>query len=135
MQVTRILHAAVNVSGELEASERFYSEVLGLAAATRPEIPGVDGRWFTVGSGQVHLVDAPFAGSGIDPTGPHCCLAVADLDGALIELADRGIPFLRATQPAGPDRGGGPSGEVEVVQVWFVDPAGHTIELQQDRPL
>jgi catechol 2,3-dioxygenase-like lactoylglutathione lyase family enzyme len=135
MQVTRILHAAVNVSGELEATERFYSEVLGLTPATRPEIPGVDGRWFTVGSGQVHLVDAPFAGSGIDPTGPHYCLAVTDLDGAQVELGERGVPFLRAVQPGIPPEGGSSSGASDVVQIWFVDPAGHTIELQQDRPL
>jgi hypothetical protein len=92
-----------------------------MSQSARPEIPGVDGRWFTAGDGQVHLVDAPMAGEGIDPTGPHFCLGVDDLDAAVAELEERGIPYLRATQP------------VDVVQIWIVDPAGNTVELQQDR--
>lgn len=121
MKVTRILHASVNVSGLLEETDRFYADLLGLDAALRPEIPGVGGRWFSAGDGQVHLVDAPMAGVGIDPTGPHFCLGVEDLEAAVAELDRRGIPYLRATQP------------VDVVQVWITDPAGNTVELQQDR--
>jgi catechol 2,3-dioxygenase-like lactoylglutathione lyase family enzyme len=121
VRATRILHASVNVSGSLEESDRFYTELLGLAPAARPEIPGVGGRWFTAGEAQVHLVDAPMAGSGIDPTGPHFCVGVADLDEAVAELEARGIPYARATQPG------------DVVQIWVTDPAGNTVELQQDR--
>jgi catechol 2,3-dioxygenase-like lactoylglutathione lyase family enzyme len=130
MKVTRILHASVNVSGGLDDAGRFYSEVLGLAPAARPPIPGVGGQWFTVADGQVHLVDAPMAGSGIDPTGPHFCLGVEDLDGAVAELAGRGIAVFRATQEI-PGADGGPGRGVE--QVWFTDPAGNTIELQLDQ--
>jgi catechol 2,3-dioxygenase-like lactoylglutathione lyase family enzyme len=138
VKVTRILHASVNVSGALYETSRFYADLLGLAGADRPEIPGVDGRWFTAGQGQVHLVDAPMAGQGIDPTGPHFCLGVEDMDAALAELEERGIPFFRATQPGVGSGSGGPDGTgepTEVVQVWFTDPSGNTVELQQDRPL
>lgn len=129
MRVTRILHASVNVAGSLDEAGRFYTDVLGMAPAARPEIPGVGGRWLTAGAGQVHLVDAPMAGAGIDPTGPHFCLAVDDIESAVAELEDLGIPFVRASQPAGP------ASRDEVTQIWFTDPAGNTIELQQDRPL
>lgn len=129
MRVTRILHASVNVAGSLPETARFYGETLGMPAATRPEIPGVGGRWLTAGDGQVHLVDAPMAGAGIDPTGPHVCLAVEDIEAAVAELEELGIPYLRASQPAGPDW------RDEVVQIWVADPAGNTVELQEDHPL
>lgn len=127
VKVTRILHSSVNVSGRLDESARFYHEVLGLAPARRPEIPFVDGRWYTVAGAQVHLVDAPSAGSGIDPTGPHVCLGVEDLEGALAELAALGIETFRVTQAPVDEGGEG------VEQAWFVDPAGNTVELQEDR--
>lgn len=129
MKVTRILHASVNVAGRLEQADRFYGELLGMARAPRPEIPGVGGRWLVAGDGQVHLVDAPMAGSGIDPTGPHFCLAVADIEAAVRELEGRGIPYVRGSQPAGQGQAG------EVVQIWITDPAGNTVELQEDHPL
>ena len=129
MKVTRILHASVNVAGSLDDTTRFYADVLGMAEAARPEIPGVGGRWLTAGGGQIHLVDAPMAGDGIDPTGPHFCLAVEDIEEAVTELESLDIPYLRASQPAGPQW------RDEVVQIWFTDPAGNTIELQVDHQL
>ena len=119
MKVTRILHASVNVSGRLPETQRFYTDVLGLADAERPEIPGVPGHWFTVGDGQLHLVGADALGKGIDPIGDHYCVGVEDLDAAIAELEAEGIEYLRATQG-------------DVVQVWVTDPAGNTVELQQD---
>ena len=46
---------------------------------------------------------------------------VADLDTAVGELEQRGIDYQRAVQ-----------GE-STVQIWINDPAGNTIELQQDQ--
>jgi catechol 2,3-dioxygenase-like lactoylglutathione lyase family enzyme len=124
MKITRILHSAANVSADPEAAASFYRDVLGMGASDRPEIPGVGGWWFRAGDGQIHLIDAARAPAGVDPTGPHFCLGVADLDEAIAELDERDIPYLRATQ-----------GPREIVQVFITDPAGNTIELQQDRPL
>jgi catechol 2,3-dioxygenase-like lactoylglutathione lyase family enzyme len=129
MKVTRILHASVNVAGCLDDTSRFYADVLGMSQAARPEISGVGGRWLTAGDGQVHLVDAPTAGDGIDPTGPHFCLAVEDIEEAVAELESLDIPYMRASQPSGPEW------RDEVVQIWFTDPAGNTIELQVDHQL
>ena len=120
MKVTRILHASINVQGSLDATRGFYADRLELRAAARPDIPGVAGHWFRIGDAQLHLVDAPSRGApAIDPTGPHLCLGVEDLDAAVAELEDGGIPYERARQG-------------DVVQIWIVDPSGFTVELQQD---
>jgi catechol 2,3-dioxygenase-like lactoylglutathione lyase family enzyme len=121
MKVTRILHHSVNVGGALEPMTEFYRSLFSLEDANRPEIPGVAGHWFSVGDAQIHLVGAEAGEDAIRPFGPHECFGVEDLDAAMRELDERDIPYKRGSQ--------GP-----VVQVWFVDPAGHTIEIQQDTP-
>ncbi|HEV3281643.1 MAG TPA: VOC family protein [Acidimicrobiales bacterium] len=121
MRVTRILHHSVNVEGRLAEAEAFYRG-LNLPGLPRPHIPGVEGRWLRAGSAQVHLVDAPAGGSAIRPTGPHVCFGVEDLDGAIAELERDGVPYVRGVQG-------------EVVQIWVADPAGNTVELQQDPDL
>lgn len=120
MKVTRILHASVNVEGSLDATATFYTSVLGLGSTPRPTIPGVSGQWFSVGDGQLHLVDAPHRGAPrIDPTGPHVCFGVEDLDAAIAELERAGISYERGAQG-------------DVVQIWVTDPSGFTVELQLD---
>jgi glyoxylase I family protein len=122
MKVTRFDHVSVNTNGTpLGDLVDFYRGVLGLGDETRPDIEGVPGHWHTVGDQQLHLVGAPPSGAGIDPTGHHYCVSVEDLDAAVAELEERGIEYQRAVQGAG------------TVQIWIVDPAGNTIELQQDR--
>jgi catechol 2,3-dioxygenase-like lactoylglutathione lyase family enzyme len=120
MNITRILHASVNVEHRLDPTAAFYASVLGLDPAARPNIPGIAGQWFSVGDAQVHLVDAPHRGAPqIDPTGPHVCFGVQDFDAALTELDAAGIPYERAMQGSVP-------------QAWITDPSGFTIELQPD---
>lgn len=118
MKVTRILHHSVNVEGQLAECETFYRH-LNLPGLPRPEIPGVAGRWFAAGAAQVHLVDADQGAETIRPTGPHVCFGVEDLDGAIAELDRENVPYVRGAQG-------------DVVQIWVADPAGNTIELQQD---
>jgi len=121
VKVTRFHHVSVNSNGAPVATMvAFYRDVLGLADKPRPEIPGVDGHWHAVGDQELHLVGAPARGTGIDPTGHHYCVAVTDLDAAVAELEERGIDYERALQGEG------------TVQIWFADPAGNTIELQQE---
>lgn len=121
MKVTRFHHVSVNTNGtSLDDLETFYRDVLGLAGKRRPEIPGVPGRWNVVGDQELHLVGAPPRGTPIDSTGHHFCVAVDDLDAAVAELEERGIAYERAVR-----------GE-STVQIWISDPAGNTIELQQD---
>ena len=121
MKVTRFHHVSVNTDtvplGEMVT---FYRDVLGLGDEPRPEIPGIAGHWHRVGDQQLHLVGAPPTGNAIDPTGMHYCVCVDDLDAAVAELDRRAIPYARAVQGAG------------TVQIWINDPAGNTIELQQE---
>ena len=119
MKVTRTLHHSVNVEGQLDETVAFYRRLLELDDESRPVIPGVDGHWFAAGQIQLHLVDADEGPQAIKPTGPHVCFAVEDLAAAIAELEESGIPYVEGAQGA-------------VVQIWFVDPAGNTIEIQQD---
>ena len=121
MKVTRFHHVSLNTNGtDLEAMVGFYRDVLGLDDQPRPDIPGVPGHWHAIGDQQLHLVGAAPLGAPPDPTGHHFCVAVEDLDVAIAELESRHIEYRRAVQ-----------GE-ETVQIWFADPAGNTIELQQE---
>jgi catechol 2,3-dioxygenase-like lactoylglutathione lyase family enzyme len=124
MKITRLLHASVNVSGDLEGTRDWYARTLGLESTWRPEIPGVPGAWFAVDAVQLHLVGAPERGDGrIDPSAHHVCFAVDDLVAAVAELEAGGIPYVRGSQ----DQRG-----VEVAQVFVTDPVGNVVELQQD---
>lgn len=121
MKVTRFHHVSVNChDAPLLDMVEFYGGFFGLDDEPRPEIPGVDGHWHAVGDSQLHIVGAPPRGTAIDSTGNHYCVAVEDLDAAIAELDARGIPYQQGVQ-----------GE-SVVQIWINDPAGNTIELQQE---
>ncbi len=121
MKVTRFHHVSVNANGiPVDDMAAFYGDVLGLGDKPRPEIHGVPGHWHVVGDQELHLVGAPPTGTTIDPTGHLFCVAVEDLDGAVAELEARGIEYVRALQGAG------------TVQIWISDPAGNTVELQQE---
>jgi glyoxylase I family protein len=120
MKVTRVLHVSVNVEKDLDPARDFYQRLFGLDTHARPDIPGIDGHWFALGDAELHLVDAPAGRSAIRPAGNHFCVAVEDLDAAVAELEREGVEYVRGAQG-------------EVVQIWIADPAGNTVELQQDR--
>ena len=99
----------------------FYGDCFGLGDEPRPEIPGVPGAL----AGRRRPASSTSsarrrAGTPIDSTGNHYCVAVDDLDAAIAELEAHGhrVQARRA-------------GRVDV-QIWITDPAGNTIELQQD---
>ena len=122
MKVTRFHHVSVNCNDTtLQEMVSFYVGLFGLDTKERPDIPGIPGHWFDVADQELHVVGAPPQRTEIDSTGNHFCIAVDDLGAAIAELEDRKIPYERAVQGAG------------TVQIWINDPAGNTIELQQDR--
>jgi catechol 2,3-dioxygenase-like lactoylglutathione lyase family enzyme len=121
VKVTRFHHVSVNSNDTpVDAMVAFYRDVLGLDDEPRPEIAGIPGHWHRIGDQQLHLVGAPPSGNAIDTTGHHYCVAVDDLTAAIAELEARGLEYVRAVQ-----------GE-NTVQIWIADPAGNTIELQQE---
>jgi catechol 2,3-dioxygenase-like lactoylglutathione lyase family enzyme len=124
VKITGFHHVSVNRNeATLADMVTFYGRLFGLDSKERPEIPGVPGHWFDVSGQELHVVGAPPQGTEIDTTGNHYCVTVEDLEAAIAELQDRHIAFERAVQGAG------------TVQIWINDPAGNTIELQQDREL
>ncbi len=121
MKVTRFHHVSVNSNGRpLDEMVEFYRRG---ARPRRPAAPRDSRGPGSLAHGRRSRA-APRGrtalGSGIDPTGHHYCVAVDDLDAAIAELEARGIEYVRAVQ-----------GE-STVQIWITDPAGNTIELQQE---
>ncbi len=113
MKAAQLHHASIRVA-DVARSQAFYEGLLGLQVLDRPDV-GVPGRWYGIGAGQLHLIQSPGMGSGIDPSGPHFALEVADLDAVRRELALAEVETL--------DPGGN--------QLWIRDPDGNTVELIQ----
>lgn len=115
MELTRIAHVALPVT-DLVASRRFYTEVLGLREATRPDF-GFPGYWFDLGDQQIHVFP-------IDGTEPgvfqHFAIEVPDVDAVANELERAGVAVRRSDHVEGAGR-----------QVFVTDPTGHQIEFNQ----
>ena len=112
MQPLAVHHVAINVT-DLASTTHFYTEVLGgTVRADRPDV-GVGGAWIDLGASQVHLLEAAVAPA----LGQHFAVGVADLDGAVGELRDRGLAVYGPV-PIGAGR-----------QAFVADPSGNTVEL------
>ena len=111
MKPIKLHHTSIRVA-DVERSRRFYEGVLGLGSIERPDL-GMQGRWYGIGAGQLHLIQCDPLGMAIDPSGPHFAIEVEDLDAARRELAAAGLTML--------DPGGN--------QLWVLDPDGNTVEL------
>jgi len=133
MSLAGLSHVAVRCR-DLDASARFYAEVLGLRVGPRPPF-GFPGRWLygEAGAAIVHLLDADDAaarrytgaaasvGAGaVD----HIAFAATDWPAMRARLDGLGVPFQ--TRQA-PDTG--------AAQVFLRDPDGVTIELNFQDPL
>lgn len=119
MKVTRFDHASVNIHGAVEETQKFYAEFLGLEPIPRPENLRIPGAWYRVGDAQIHVIGVESDGRPGNPVGPHYAVRVEDLEAAIREIEAAGLEHLRL-------------GEGRSSQVWITDPAGNTIELQQD---
>lgn len=94
----RILHASFLVSN-LEASHRFYGELLGLQIdEERPDL-GFRGTWYWLESGQqIHLIEIPDENAGRIHPGHggrdrHVAFSVNDLEAISSKLVAAKIPF------------------------------------------
>ncbi|MEM9149290.1 MAG: VOC family protein [Cyanobacteria bacterium P01_F01_bin.3] len=110
------LHVAVQVSN-LEKSDKFYSEVIGLTKVERQlSFPG---SWYQVGDFQLHLIVSDWA---INPERedkwgrhPHLTFAIKNLANVKQSLVDGGIAFQMSS-----------SGRAAL---FVKDPDGNVIEL------
>ena len=115
---------------DLDTSARFYSEVLGLPEIEK-KTTRANVRWFGLGAGRaVHLILGAVEVVASRPRSTHFALATASFEAVIRRLADFGVMFQ--------DLSGAP-GQVSVRpdgvrQVYFQDPDGHWIEINDAPP-
>jgi catechol 2,3-dioxygenase-like lactoylglutathione lyase family enzyme len=115
MKLHGVHHVSINVD-DVEKTGRFYLDVLGLERLPRPDL-GFPGLWLRAGGQEIHLMQVAEHRA---PEGQHFALRVEDLDGALAELAARGVTTSRALRVPNGGR-----------QAFLRDPAGNLIELHE----
>ena len=125
MKITRINHMAYNVAGHVAEAREFYTKLLGIPEVAiafpgrTPVIGSEMGLWIEHKAVQMHLIGIPKKGEAREPVNTHVSWYVADLAKAVAEIRAAGIEMREMT------------GDVGHI-VWISDPAGNTVELQQD---
>lgn len=121
-------HIAVYVH-ELGPSTAFYKDVLQLKEI--PE-PFHDGRhtWFTIGdAGQLHLIQGAEENIKRDKN-DHLCFSVESMDDFIANLDKHQVEYTNW-----PGTAKAPTTRVDgVKQIYFQDPDGHWLEINNDRP-
>ena len=118
MKIVELNHVALIVS-DLEASSRFYHDILGLPPLQRPAF-SFPGAWFRIGAAQeLHLIAGRTA--ALENEGSragHFAMRVPDIQAAASHFKEKRLKFR------GPlDRPDGAQ------QIFIEDPDGHTIEI------
>ncbi|MBT6155875.1 MAG: glyoxalase [Planctomycetaceae bacterium] len=125
--VVRTIDHVTLVVKDLEASRKFYCDLLGMEEQDRPNF-SFGGSWFQAGVTQIHLIlehdESGPAGENISiqkqsSRNHHFAFEVADGHAAAQILQERGIPLV-AGPKARPDG---------AVQVFVNDPDGYVVEL------
>jgi catechol 2,3-dioxygenase-like lactoylglutathione lyase family enzyme len=133
MGIKGLNHVALLV-GDVEASRRFYGEVLGMEEVPRPSNFRFPGAWFREGGAELHLIgeaEEGRAGQVRPDYRPdelsegycaHFALEVDDLEETRHQLEAAGARVV-----GGPRRRGG-----GVVQMYLADPDGYVVELMAE---
>lgn len=115
-------HVTIN-TGNIAATERFYTEVVGLELAPRPDL-GVPGIWLK-GRGQDQAIVHALEVTGREPSGTtarstvdHIALHATDFERARGQLESLGLPWC-----------GNVIADFGLWQLMFYDPNGILIEL------
>jgi catechol 2,3-dioxygenase-like lactoylglutathione lyase family enzyme len=116
LTIHELNHVMIRVR-DLDASIRFYGDVLGLRRIPRPAFD-FPGAWFALGQQELHLIGDPTLTTATRRH-HHFALLVDDSGAARRELEERGWTELR-----GPQRR--PDG---AMQLFVTDPDGYMIEL------
>jgi catechol 2,3-dioxygenase-like lactoylglutathione lyase family enzyme len=131
IDVTSFDHVTI-ICADLEATRRFYVDVLGMTEVPRPRFK-FPGRWFQLGNVQIHATqESPEAGRAgwrdqggkVISRGHHFAFAVADVSKCLEIVETQGVRIASALQQR-------PDG---YQQVYLYDPDGHVVELVSKPP-
>ena len=115
MKPSGLHHVSICVR-DVDEAVAFYTDVLGLTIAPRPDELG-PGKWLDAGGGQVHLLESDEARSTRD----HFALQVDDIDACVADIEAKGVKVGRFPLIA-PGVGH---------QAFLNDPSGNLIELNQ----
>jgi catechol 2,3-dioxygenase-like lactoylglutathione lyase family enzyme len=122
IQLLTLNHIA-RTTKNLEASRRFYIEVLGCQEISRPAF-SFAGSWLYVAGLQFHLIEdraQPEGPGTINTRESHIAFRVADLNAMEQRLRDHGVPYRR-----------GMIEDRKIDQIFFRDPDGWMIEIGSD---
>jgi glyoxylase I family protein len=121
IEVTGLSHGSFPVR-DIDASKRFYGEVLGLKEVPRPAFD-FPGAWYAVGDRQLHLIQNNRMPERVDdgrkpyPLNTHLALDVADVAAAKESLEAVGLTYREVHSPG------------DLWQLFVYDPDGNMIEL------
>jgi glyoxylase I family protein len=129
ISVTSFDHVTI-ICADLEATRRFYVDVLGMSQVSRPafQFPGL---WFQVGNVQIHATqESPEAGKAgwgdrggkVVSRGHHIAFRVDDVSEALQIAKVHGMRIASPLQRR-------PDG---YKQLYLYDPDGHVVEMVSD---
>ncbi|WP_373396958.1 VOC family protein [Algoriphagus halophilus] len=122
----KVNHIAVHVS-ELEASKKFYENIVGLKEIEEPFKDGLH-AWYDIGSGAaLHIIEAPNTPTEISKVN-HLCFSMEDMDSFIQTLKDTNYPFESWV---------GEKGKVTIRvdgirQIYIQDPDGMWLEINDD---
>lgn len=122
----KLNHIAVAVT-DLEESEEFYRDIIGLKQIEEPFNVGMH-AWFDIGGGAELHVIAAADGRTKHEISSHLCFSVPDMDAFVQKLADHGITFYDFDENEG-EMTLRPDG---VHQIYFTDPDGYWVEINDD---
>jgi catechol 2,3-dioxygenase-like lactoylglutathione lyase family enzyme len=126
IQATAFDHVTL-VCADLEATRRFYVDVIGMQEVPRPAFR-FPGKWFQLGQVQIHATQeslesgkAGWADQGVKviPRGHHFAFAVDDVAAALEVATTHGVRIASPLQHR-------PDG---YRQAYLYDPDGHVVEI------
>lgn len=119
LSIVGLHHIAVSTS-DVEASIKFYCDVLGFRPIRRPNFD-FRGAWLLAYGVQIHIIDrreaASSASATIDTRDNHLAFAVTDHKPVKAALDALGAPYIERVNAGG------------IPQIFLHDPDGHTIEI------
>ena len=113
------LHHVSRQTKNLDVTQKFYEDVLGFRAISRPPF-NFRGAWLYGFGMQLHLIEEPFDEPpvAINTRENHIAFAIDSLDDAEAVVKEHGLAYRRQEVP---ERGTG--------QIFFRDPDGWLIEV------